>query len=262
MTSLEPGHLEKLRCFELEVINSFLQPGLNVMDIGGGTGYQARIMAEKSCNVTSVDILPLGARARYFPVQSYDGVNLPARSESVDLIFSSNVLEHVTDLPGLLADMRRVLKKDGIAIHILPSPTWRLWTSICYYLRVLKKSLDKTKGDPGTDKTGTPSRNAESRSKRMQRILPACRSLITYPFKPHGEFPNAITELYHYRQRAWVNQFQQNGFKIETVFSSGIFYTGHAIFPNLSYDLRKVMSRVLGSSCNVFILKKTGTFSI
>ena len=39
--------------------------------------------------------------------------------ESVDIILSNSVLEHVEDMNGLLIELRRVLKKDGKMLHLV-----------------------------------------------------------------------------------------------------------------------------------------------
>ena len=40
-------------------------------------------------------------------------------SQSVDLVFSHSVLEHVADLDGLLAELARVLRKNGWMFHVV-----------------------------------------------------------------------------------------------------------------------------------------------
>jgi SAM-dependent methyltransferase len=49
----------------------------------------------------------------------YDGVHLPQPDESVDLIVSHEVFEHIADVPTVLTEMARVLRRDGkIYIYI------------------------------------------------------------------------------------------------------------------------------------------------
>jgi SAM-dependent methyltransferase len=49
----------------------------------------------------------------------YDGQHLPMKSDSVDLIVSKSVLEHVPGqaVPGLLSEMNRVLRPGGLIVH-------------------------------------------------------------------------------------------------------------------------------------------------
>ncbi len=65
------------------------------------------------------------------------GEPLPLGSDSIDLVLSTQVLEHVEDYMGYLKEARRVLKDDGLVIlsthgtyehHPCPTDYWR-WTS-------------------------------------------------------------------------------------------------------------------------------------
>lgn len=52
-------------------------------------------------------------------LKSYDGVHLPLADNSVDLVVSHEVFEHVADVRAVLAEIARVLKPDGrIYIYI------------------------------------------------------------------------------------------------------------------------------------------------
>lgn len=45
----------------------------------------------------------------------------PFEDAQFDLVVSNQVIEHVTDLPQFLNECRRVLRDDGLAIHVFPS---------------------------------------------------------------------------------------------------------------------------------------------
>ncbi len=46
---------------------------------------------------------------------------LPYPDASFDIVVTNQVMEHVQDYPATLTEMRRVLKPDGIALHIFPA---------------------------------------------------------------------------------------------------------------------------------------------
>jgi SAM-dependent methyltransferase len=54
-----------------------------------------------------------------FDVRLYDGKRFPLDDESVDIIWSRSVLEHVKDYRDVLREMERVLKPGGISCHII-----------------------------------------------------------------------------------------------------------------------------------------------
>src|SRR5688572_27260527 len=126
-----------LRTTELLRAREVFPPSGEVLEIGGGNGWQASRLASWGYRVHSIDV-ELQPEL-HFPVQLYDGVHLPHADQSIDLIFSSNVLEHVVQRPELFEEMRRVLKVDGRMVHVVPSASWRFWTSLAHYPYVLKR---------------------------------------------------------------------------------------------------------------------------
>jgi hypothetical protein len=74
---------------------------------------------------------------------------------------------------------------------------------------------------------------------------------------PHGDYPSACSELYYYRKNRWQRIFREGGFNALKIFNNGIFYTGYGLWPFLSLSVRKKFAKLLGSSCNIFILSTT-----
>jgi SAM-dependent methyltransferase len=245
----------RLRGAEIETVRSLFGPDLRVLEIGGGSGYQASILASWGCDVVSLDIPEReNPPKEYYTVQDYDGVNIPFPDESYDRVLSSNVLEHVRSLSPLLEEMHRVLKPEGLAVHILPSSTWRLWTSVSHYGYVVKYLLRYLSKSP------LPMPGLSTRVPTVTRIVTthgpsrAVRRALYSP--PHGEYPNALSELYYYSKRRWVRVFSNNGFEVKRIANTGLFYTGYLLFPESSLNARRRMSLILGSACNIFVMRK------
>lgn len=55
----------------------------------------------------------------YFEIKLYDGSNFPLGDETVDIIWSKSVLEHVKDYECIISEMRRVLRIGGVMCHII-----------------------------------------------------------------------------------------------------------------------------------------------
>jgi SAM-dependent methyltransferase len=246
------GHLEKIRSAELEtLIEVFQRDKPKVLEIGGGNGWQARVLETWGCDVVSIDLpdRPIQSK-QYFHVQDYDGVIFPLADEEFDVVFSSNVLEHVQDLPGILREIRRVLKPRGCAIHILPTPTWRFFTSLAHYAFLASVVLSRFKENVGDINLPNAGRiiQAKGRMYFLKRIFFA---------GPHGEYPSAFSELYFFSNRRWSTIFRSGGFTIVDSTSTGIFYTGYALFPGINIATRQRLSKYLGSSCRTYKMIKT-----
>jgi 2-polyprenyl-3-methyl-5-hydroxy-6-metoxy-1,4-benzoquinol methylase len=194
---VESRHLSLLRKEEIETVRSWFKAGMRVLEIGGGNGYQASVIASWGCEVNSIDLPRAGAEDRYHRVQEYDGEHIPFTQGSFDMVFSSNVLEHIPHLPIMLEEMRRVLVPGGVMIHILPSAQWRLWTSLSHYPFVLKQMCSLTSFAVCGSRPPEVVRALEKRGPLalLKRGLSA---------GPHGEYPNALYELYAFSKRRWL----------------------------------------------------------
>ena len=238
---------ERIRFAELEAAWPRFSKPQRVLELGGGNGYQAKILSEWGNDVTSLDIEVPDASLHY-PVQRYDGATLPYPDETFDVVFSSNVLEHVRDVPALLAEASRVLRPSGVMIHVLPSPTWRLWTNVTYYIRVMQSVLLRR-----PDPEGPQFRLRRPLS--LRNLLQFVRS-IAFPYA-HGVHANAIWELYTYSAGRWRRVFRRNGFVAEKVTPAGVFYSGYKVLSSVDVPARKRLAKFLGSSCNVFVLRRS-----
>lgn len=257
-------HLQKIREYELGRvlfdIQSRIQKGSKILEVGAGTGWQAKKLAEHGFSVEAIDIEKSDyLEHRIWPVLNYDGKNIPFPDNYFDVVFSSNVLEHIPPQEDFQTEIKRVLKADGIAIHVLPSGSWRFWTNKTHYLFILKTVLKKllsiiTITTGSNQKDGAVRKNPEV-VKRVRRI-----EFIKQAFFPsrHGEVGNFISEIYWFSRFRWNKFFKNSGWKTEKYFHNNLFYTGYSVLDSiLSIRFRKLLSCVLGSSCHIYILKRS-----
>ncbi|MET7771357.1 class I SAM-dependent methyltransferase [Nocardia sp. NPDC005366] len=93
--------------------------GATVLDVGGGPGYFADEFARAGARYIPVEPDPSELHAAGLPAAGAvrgSGMALPIRDDAVDICFSSNVAEHVSD-PWLMADeMVRVTRPGGLIV--------------------------------------------------------------------------------------------------------------------------------------------------
>jgi SAM-dependent methyltransferase len=254
MKSAQRDYLETIRQDEINCILSILageqsasKEKLVVLEIGAGAGWQAKKIAEHGYLVEAIDIEGSGySEDRVWPVKKYDGRRIPFSNGYFDVVFSSNVLEHIAHIEEFQKEILRVLKTSGIAVHVVPGSGWRFWTSIAHYPFIIKSLLFHVKKDMGG---GIQAQQAERASIAM--LL----KNVLFPHR-HGEIGNSFSELYRFSIYSWKKMFIKNGWKIERIIPNNLFYTGYMIFGSrLPLNLRRQMSRFLGNACYIFILK-------
>ena len=144
--------LEAVRAYELEIARKYLPASMaqgvscRLLEVGAGTGVQALRLSELGYTVSALEVKDSSYRSvRCFDIVEYDGVNIPLLDQSHDVVFSSNVLEHIVQLDEVLRETHRVLSDDGVCVHLVPTSSCRAWTLVAHYVwltrRVMRKLL-------------------------------------------------------------------------------------------------------------------------
>lgn len=246
------SHLNTLRKAEIERIATFFSPRARVLEIGAGTGEQALELKRRGFDIVAIEMANSNYTAeRQFPIANYDGRHIPLPDASIDIVFSSNVLEHVPDLAQMHAEIRRVLKPSGYCIHVLPTHVWRLWQTLAGFPDAAVYAVSAM---PQLIPRAMPGR-AELR--RWGCAWYRCLRYIAGHIvqRRHGERGNALSELWLFHPRWWRRNFAENGFAVVHDEPMGLFYTGNMLFgPHLSLAQRKRLAGELGSACHLFKL--------
>src|ERR1700757_2702395 len=106
--------IRSIRLAELETAMQFFPRKGRVLELGAGAGWQAAELSRNGFEVVALETAGNHYAGKpAFPLTAYDGYSIPAADSEFDVIFSSNVLEHVDNLQCLLKETRRVLKNNG-----------------------------------------------------------------------------------------------------------------------------------------------------
>lgn len=253
MFSIEFLHV--IRRHELERFARHIPPGAHVLELGAGTGYQARELVRRGRKVTAIDLPESTYRAdRVFDVVEYDGETFPVGDGEVDIVLSSNVLEHIPDLARMHLEVRRVLRPGGFCLHAMPTATWRLWTSLTGYVDMGQRAATVL---PGMLPRGI----GRGELYRLLSVARQLRSILASHVVPprHGEFGNAFTELWTFSRKHWIAHFRSHGYEVIHVEPMGLFYTGYMILgARWPVAGREAAARWLGSSCMLYKVRPAG----
>jgi ubiquinone/menaquinone biosynthesis C-methylase UbiE len=95
----------------------------NILDLESGFGGYSQKLSNSSANVYAIDLNKIRhsqKQTNIFQIKG-DCNNLPIHSESMDLVFCSSLIEHVSDQDKLILEINRVLKRHGICyLSFLP----------------------------------------------------------------------------------------------------------------------------------------------
>jgi 2-polyprenyl-3-methyl-5-hydroxy-6-metoxy-1,4-benzoquinol methylase len=251
---------KELRLAELQDSIALLRQykeGGDLLEIGAGTGWQSKALSDAGYRVEAVDLpadrdISNHARAREWPIRDYDGAHLPFPDASFDVIYSSNVLEHVIELDTLTREMKRVLRPDGIALHLVPNTIWRLLSLATYYpsqaldaLRWLARQSHAAT-DASEDAAAALAAKHNLLGKAMRRLVPHA----------HGSVGTPLTELSRFSKRAWYHYFEEGRWDILYYGTNGFLASGDYLLGSLlSLPQREGLGRITGGIAHVYLVR-------
>lgn len=249
--------LKKARLMELNQAMSYFQKSGRVLEIGAGTGWQARLLSGFGFKVEAIDVYESRHRKNMeWNVVPYDGYRIPFEDQSFNIVFSSNVLEHIEHIGPFQEEIKRVLKNDGVVVHVLPTTSWRVLTTVTHFLQLVKSLFmtERTKDVGQTNEKHSLDFSTELQNVRWQSKLKRLKYIL--PTK-HGVLGNAITEMYYFSESRWSRFFRSHDWEIVSIESCQYLYSGHAIWNlRVSWDFRRFLGKIFGPTCRLYVLKK------
>lgn len=235
--------LEFIRDLEISNIRNFLRTTKikRILEIGGKNGFLAEILKNDGYEIDSVDINPEPGN---FLVRKMNAERLEFKDEQFDLVFSSQVIAHIKNKNKVFCEINRVLKKDGIIIHLVPSTWWSILTNFWHYILLYKL----------ISKNNISSSNMEKKIENDEKFK--IKKLKNYLFlHPLGTEKSFIVEIFKFRKKVWKKFFEQHNYQIIKISNGPITYTGFGIFKNKGVNTRIKFSKFFPSSY-VFYLKR------
>lgn len=99
-----------------------------VLDVGGATGYVAKVLTRSGCEVVGVELDPEAAKkaeehCEKVIVGNVETMDLDAElgRDSFDVIIFGDVLEHLRDPPATLARLKPFLRQEGYVVASIPN---------------------------------------------------------------------------------------------------------------------------------------------
>jgi SAM-dependent methyltransferase len=260
-------HLHEFRRREIELIFGRCPPEMfsSGLELGAGDGFQSDLLSHYVGRLISTDYNQ--DRLRKKPTKEIKYIILDAerieytlQDQEFDLIFSSSLLEHLQHPEMTLRGIYQVLRDDGIMIHVMPSPFWKLCQILFYHANLLATKFERyTEQDrftadnaPRCEALHSPLVINNIKSKRHYSYW----SRLLLP-PPHGACGGTLEELMTFRKQRWKALFEQHGFRVWQI-NKGPVASGYGF----GFDgLRGVLESAGFTSVYIYIAVKVGFIS-
>lgn len=241
------------------------------LEIGAGDGFQSEVLSNYARNLICTEynrkrLKKINTKNITYNYCDAEYIDREFEPKTFDLLFSSNLLEHVRNRNKVLTNAYNLLSDEGVLISVVPNVFLKFcWIGLFYPNRAAElleviaqkggttKILNKianavfmNKGYGGTCGSENNSNNLKGKN------LPGWKKIVLPAV--HGDYGSHLEELLAYRKKAWIRLIEYHGFKVSKVLKMPVA-SGYGFgLQRIRYTLEKMGV----SSSLAFIAFKTG----
>ncbi len=197
---------------------------MNGLELGAGDGFQSKLISKYIEKLISADYNLSRLQEKSTSTIKYikcdaEETDRYFTKKKFDIIFSSNLLEHVPHPGKALSGMCQILKDDGIMIHIMPNVFWKFSQITMFYPNLFIEIVERIL---------TPNRLISAIKKRLKKrsnILKTETEFDNNPKSsqhnyswlwpcPHGAYKSHWDEFLAFRKKRWLALFKSEGLNV------------------------------------------------
>jgi hypothetical protein len=143
-----------------------------------------------------------------------------------------------------------VLRRDGLALHLLPNPVWRLLSLVTYYPA---QALDAVRW-LGRKRTAFPTVSGLASGRPRPRALSQAVNRIIP--RAHGSRGTALGELRRFSKLSWDAYFDRTGWDVVEYADNGLLASGDYLLGRaLPMRGRAILGQAIGGIAHVYLVK-------
>ena len=257
-------YIQNLKKKEIQLLHPYLSERqiVNGLEIGAGNGFQSRILSKyidylycTELNETRLNRCENNKIS--YRICDAEKINDYFDSCYFDLIFSSNLLEHLPSPDLAIRGSGKILKDNGIMIHIIPSSFIATIRILLWYpnlaISLIENMLSKSSKNNDKETSLSPELVLNKSGNNLKLFSKQKSNLnkIIVP-RPHGVSNNIFQEVMAFRKRRWVKEFNNQGFNVLKILK-GPVCSGYGFGLN---SVRHLLEYLGFASEYIYIIKK------
>lgn len=255
-----------------------------LLEIGCGMGYVSALLSTAADEVYATDIAEeddakhaVGLRrteaflerlsVRGVTTKSVNAERISFEDDSFDMVFSMFVVQHIPDRRGAAAEMARVLKPGGVAVHLVPSRTKLVYACFRYWVYLAERSvihaLRLVRGLMRGPRKG-PNDDVSSDQRSARETIDGSGQFQNFPLPPtFGMYESSRQEWVESGLSEWQELFGAGGqlkaVKAATIKLNPVPLLVEVLVPTLAVKLFPLFRRIDGVLGQWPILRHLGT---
>jgi len=223
------SYIHQLRQREIDIIfsNAHNWKFEKILEIGAGDGFQSRLLVNYADSIVCTELdenrlVTIAHPKIEYKICDAERIGSYFPANTFDLIFSSNLFEHLPHPQKALKGISKIMKENGVVILIMPTTFWSIVRFLLYYPVLIKTKIVKIVNDKiqktvsskpiSAIKTKFARRGNNLKLKDIKSDNKLCR-LIKWP-KPHGVSKSIFQEFKAFRRKSWTNLLIKEGYTL------------------------------------------------
>ena len=223
------------------------------LEIGAGDGYQSRLLATRVSALTCTELnerrlQPTPVEGITYRICDAERIDDYFPPQTFDLVFSSNLLEHLPDVHSCLLRVKSCLRDDGISIHCMPNVVWKSCNILLAYPNKMVELIERVTAVGHQTQVAHEVHHSNLKTHapaRRFRILPSV----------HGVSRSHFEEFINFSKHRWIRVFEMCDYEVAGVATSP-FSSGYGF----GFEwIRSLIERVGVGSEYIYIVYKKGS---
>ena len=241
------------RAFSLIPVKKFN----NGIEFGAGDGYQTTLIEPMCSKFVSSDLNFKRLKDEFKIIgvdyKAYDADALSGMFNSgiFDLIFSSNLIEHLSNKKIFLQNTRKMLSFDGYVIHIVPGRMLKITYLLLFYPNLLLLFADRLIGIFKKKPIFRGTTNNFENNINLNKVNKINKWKRIFLPQIHGNYKTHIEEWQSWSKNSWQKLFEDSGYAIMSCIK-GPAVSGYGFGWN---HLRNMLEKLGWAAEYIFILK-------
>lgn len=262
-------YLHSIRKREIDIIIDFLKNKKleSCIEFGAGDGYQTMLLSKKFDYYVSSDLNHQRLDNQYFVdgviYKKIDADNIENKiiDKKFDVIFSSNMLEHLSKPDIFLRDTINFLKDDGYAIHVVPSRMIKVSYISLHFFYLIKLFIERILNFKKNKKlfggfSDNNKNNINSVDIKDVKKISKLKSILLP--QVHGNYDGHLKEFISYGRESWEKKFKQAGYSVVAHIKGPVF-SGYGF--GIGF-IRRLLESIGLYSEHIFVLSRMNNFEI